>query len=30
MAIWCYQSGPRFLHLVDYIEGSGDPLLILA
>jgi hypothetical protein len=23
MAIWCYQVGPGFLHIVDYIEGSG-------
>jgi phage terminase large subunit len=23
MAIWCYQVGPGFLHVVDYIEGSG-------
>jgi phage terminase large subunit len=24
MAIWCYQSGPGWLHVVDYIEGSGS------
>jgi hypothetical protein len=23
MAIWCFQVGPGFLHVVDYIEGSG-------
>jgi hypothetical protein len=23
MAIWCYQIGPGWLHIVDYIEGSG-------
>jgi phage terminase large subunit len=23
MAIWCYQVGPGWLHIIDYIEGSG-------
>jgi phage terminase large subunit len=23
MAIWCFQVGPGWLHIIDYIEGSG-------
>jgi phage terminase large subunit len=24
MAIWCFQVGPGWLHIIDYIEGSGQ------